>query len=158
MYNVGIAYLLWFVSGFGALGFHRFYLGKITTGLIWMFTGGLGFIGSIYDFLTLPSQVNAENYKLIQQKQMQNSMYGMQAQKSNVPTPETIALRIAKGSNGTVTPGLLAMEANIDIDKAKDVLEKLVAKHVAEIRVTRTGTICYCFPEFITDESHFEQL
>ncbi|MDR1107200.1 MAG: NINE protein, partial [Treponema sp.] len=31
MYSVGIAYLLWFLSGFGALGFHRYYLGKIPT-------------------------------------------------------------------------------------------------------------------------------
>ncbi len=158
MYNVGIAYLLWFLSGFGALGFHRFYLGKIPTGLLWMFTGGLGMVGSLYDFFTLPSQVNAANFKLIQQKQLQNSMYGMQMQKANLPTPETITLRLAKANNGTVTPSLLAMEANIDIDRAKEVLEKLVAKHVAEIRVTRTGTICYCFPEFIKDESQFEQI
>ncbi|MBN2048976.1 MAG: NINE protein, partial [Spirochaetales bacterium] len=27
MYSTLVAYLLWFVSGFGALGLHRFYLG-----------------------------------------------------------------------------------------------------------------------------------
>jgi TM2 domain-containing membrane protein YozV len=61
MYSVGIAYLLWLISGFGALGFHRFYLGKFFTGLLWMFTGGLGMIGSIYDFITLPVQVMEAN-------------------------------------------------------------------------------------------------
>lgn len=158
MYSVGIAYLLWFLSGFGALGFHRFYLGKIPTGILWMVSGGLGMIGAIYDFFTLPTQVEAANFKLLQQKQMQNSLYALNSEKSNSPAPETIALRLARANNGTVTPSLLAMEANIDIDKSKSVLEKLVAKQVAEIRVTRTGTICYCFPEFIRDESQFEQI
>jgi len=60
-YSVGIAYLLWLCSGFGALGLHRFYLGKIFTGLLWMCTGGLGMIGSIYDLITLPGQVREAN-------------------------------------------------------------------------------------------------
>jgi len=63
MYSVGIAYLFWLFSGFGALGFHRFYLGKILTGLLWMCTGGLGMVGSVYDFLTLPGQVREANIR-----------------------------------------------------------------------------------------------
>ena len=65
MYSVGIAYLLWLLSGFGALGFHRFYLGKILTGLLWMFTGGLGMIGSIYDLFTLARQVRDANMQYV---------------------------------------------------------------------------------------------
>jgi hypothetical protein len=63
MYSVSIAYLLWFLSGFGIFGFHRFYLGKIPTGLLWMFTGGLGMVGSVYDFFTLERQVREANYR-----------------------------------------------------------------------------------------------
>jgi hypothetical protein len=62
MYSLFIAYLLWFVSGFGALGFHRLYLGKIPTALLWMFTGGLLGIGSLYDLFTLPFQVKEANH------------------------------------------------------------------------------------------------
>ncbi|MDR2445739.1 MAG: TM2 domain-containing protein [Treponema sp.] len=61
MYSVGIAYLLWLISGCGALGLHRFYLGKIPSGLLWMFTGGLCMVGSIYDFFTLGGQVRKAN-------------------------------------------------------------------------------------------------
>ena len=61
-YNVGLAYLLWLFSGFGALGLHRFYLGKIGTGLLWFFTGGLCGIGWLYDFCTLNSQIDERNY------------------------------------------------------------------------------------------------
>jgi hypothetical protein len=62
MYSLGIAYLLWLVSGFGALGLHRFYLGKIFTGILWMCTGGLLGIGCLYDLFTLPFQVREANY------------------------------------------------------------------------------------------------
>lgn len=40
MKSKGVAYLLWLVSGFGWLGFHHFYLGKIGKGIIWIFTLG----------------------------------------------------------------------------------------------------------------------
>ena len=55
-YNVAIAYLLWLCSGCGALGFHRFYLGKVGTGIVWMLSGGLFGIGCLYDAVTLYQQ------------------------------------------------------------------------------------------------------
>lgn len=41
----------------GVFGIHRFYMGKIGTGLIYLLTGGLLGIGYIYDTLTLNEQV-----------------------------------------------------------------------------------------------------
>ena len=38
---------------FGIFGVHRFYEGKIFTGLLWLFTGGLGLIGWIIDLIIL---------------------------------------------------------------------------------------------------------
>ena len=37
----------------GLLGIHRFYVGKIGSGLLWMFTGGLLGIGAIVDFFVI---------------------------------------------------------------------------------------------------------
>jgi hypothetical protein len=62
MYSLGIAYLLWLISGLGALGLHRLYLGKIATCILWACTGGLFGIGSLYDLFTLPFQVKEANY------------------------------------------------------------------------------------------------
>ena len=37
----------------GVLGVHRFYVGKVWTGLLWLFTGGLGGVGALVDFIFL---------------------------------------------------------------------------------------------------------
>ena len=39
----------------GALGIHRFYVGKIGTGIIWFLTGGCFIIGWIYDIIKIAS-------------------------------------------------------------------------------------------------------
>ena len=42
------------VLGFlGLAGIHRFYRGKILSGLLWLFTGGLFLIGTILDIAAL---------------------------------------------------------------------------------------------------------
>ncbi len=57
--SVFVAYVLWFF--FGLLGIHRFYCGKAISGLIWMFTGGLFFIGWIIDIFLIPGMVRDAN-------------------------------------------------------------------------------------------------
>ena len=56
-----MSYLLWLLGGFGVLGLHRFYLGRWITGLLWLFTGGLFFIGAIVDLVLIPGMVQVEN-------------------------------------------------------------------------------------------------
>lgn len=38
---------------FGLLGIHRFYVGKIGTGILWLCTGGLAGVGAIVDFILI---------------------------------------------------------------------------------------------------------
>lgn len=45
----------------GLFGIHRLYMGKIITGILFMFTGGLLGLGYAYDVLTLNGQVEELN-------------------------------------------------------------------------------------------------
>jgi TM2 domain-containing membrane protein YozV len=45
----------------GIFGIHRFYMGKIFTGLLYFCTGGLFLFGLIYDFWTLNDQLSELN-------------------------------------------------------------------------------------------------
>ncbi len=45
----------------GIFGIHRFYMGKIGTGILYLLTIGLFGIGIIYDFWTLNEQISSEN-------------------------------------------------------------------------------------------------
>ena len=47
----------------GWLGIHRFYLGKVFTGLLYMLSGGLFGLGILYDFFTLNGQVSELNQR-----------------------------------------------------------------------------------------------
>jgi len=57
-----VAYLLWFFFGF--LGVHKFYLGKMGWGILYLLTGGIFLIGWLIDLFTLPSQVRHANEEL----------------------------------------------------------------------------------------------
>jgi TM2 domain-containing membrane protein YozV len=54
--NYDLAWIL--LTFLGLFGIHRFYMGKVFTGLLYLCTGGLFFIGYLYDFLTLNEQLS----------------------------------------------------------------------------------------------------
>ena len=61
--NKETAYILWACGLVGLMGLHRFYMGKIGTGLLWFFTLGLFGIGWLVDGFTLGNQVELVNLK-----------------------------------------------------------------------------------------------
>jgi TM2 domain-containing membrane protein YozV len=50
-----------FLTFLGVFGVHRFYMGKIWTGILWLVTGGLLGLGWLYDLWTLNEQIDEIN-------------------------------------------------------------------------------------------------
>jgi hypothetical protein len=150
MYNVGIAYLLWLFSGFGVLGFHRFYLRKYRTGIIWMVTGGFFFVGALYDFFTLRRQVEdanlRENQSLRDRTASLDPAFGRKIPKDSI---ERVILKLAKTNKAVVSASALALEANIPLEEAKENLDKLTAKGFVELQVTANGAVVYVVPDMM---------
>lgn len=56
--------LAWILLTFlGLFGAHRFYMGKILTGLLYLVSGGLFGFGLLYDFWTLNAQISEINHR-----------------------------------------------------------------------------------------------
>lgn len=61
-YDYNMAWIL--LTFLGPFGVHRFYMGKWLTGLLYLFTGGLGLVGVLYDLWTLNEQVSESNVRM----------------------------------------------------------------------------------------------
>ena len=58
--NYSVAWIL--LTFLGLFGIHRFFMGKILTGILYLLTAGLLGFGVLYDFWTLNSQVSETNH------------------------------------------------------------------------------------------------
>jgi TM2 domain-containing membrane protein YozV len=62
--QVSWSYGFWCICLVGLCGIHRFYLGKWLTGILWLLTGGLLFIGQLIDLFLIPGMVERKNHEL----------------------------------------------------------------------------------------------
>jgi predicted transcriptional regulator len=121
-------------------------------------------VGSIYDFFTLPGQVREANIRNVLFQGTVNNRQGWRnvsdGEARIVREKETVErtiLRLAKQNKGILTASELALDANIPMDEARKVLDTLVSKGFAELRVRKTGTLVYTIPEMMDDDSPFEE-
>ena len=105
MKSKGVAYLLLIM--FGTLGFHRFYIGKVGTGILYLFTGGLFLVGVVIDLFTLGTKVELVNLKAQGSGGGANTVSQKQAQAQNivvnVNTPPSESTQKTQDSKPEVT-------------------------------------------------------
>ena len=123
-----------------------------------MFSGGLIGIGSIYDLITIPSQVRDAN---INQAIMDGTL---RIDNTRLLSPgnakvftekekvEQVVLKVAKTSKGIITASELALSAKISLEEAKKALDEMVSKGHAELRVRQSGSLVYAIPDLMDHE------
>ena len=136
-----------------------------------MFTGGLFALGSIYDLITLPAQVREANYRNAILNQAynrsrrpvgQNWRYATDAEARVLGSadrkdhPERAVLKLAKENKGIITVSDLALAADIPIEEAKKILEALVMKGFAELRVRKSGSLVYVITDMADKDEPLE--
>lgn len=145
MYRLWLAYLLWLVGGFGVLGFHRLYLRKIPTAVLWFLTGGLAFIGAAFDFLTLRSQVEAANRR--------DGLAAGRVAALRPPAPEKeplerTVLRVAQQNAGRVSAVQVAAASEWTLGEVQAELDRLAKQGLCELRILKGGGTVYHFADF----------
>lgn len=81
------ALLLSAASGFGFCGLHRFYVGKIFTGILWFLTFGLGFVGQIIDIIMILTGHFKDRYGRPLEVWLEKEELGHRESEAAVPAP-----------------------------------------------------------------------
>ena len=122
-------------------------------------------VGSIYDFITLPGQVQEANIRraIIEAgtrragaelwRDVTDGEARIVKEKESL---ERTILRVAKENKGIITTTEIALAANISIDEAKKNLDALVSKGFAELRVRKSGTLVYTIPDLMDKDEPLE--
>ncbi len=162
MRSLTLSYLLAALGFVGVSGVHRFYLGKPITGLLWFFTGGLFMIGTIYDLITMESQVREANRFALPpgQPALPPGAYPRYGQQPGfVPQPDPNAdlrnpevdlelrvLKLARLRGGRLTAASTAAELNIPVAEADAKLTEIATAGHANVDVSDEGAVLYDFP------------
>jgi TM2 domain-containing membrane protein YozV len=137
MKKVSTAYLLWLGGLFGFAGLHRFYTGRIWTGILWFFTWGLFGFGQFFDLLLIPNMIESK------------AAIASQSLPQLTQNPTLIALLQAAESRGgklSVTQGVMA--TGIHFTEMETLLKGMLKTDYVDIcNDPETGTVLYEFKE-----------
>lgn len=113
MKSKGLAYVLWFF--FGWAGIHRFYVGKVVTGVIYLFTGGLLGFGWFIDLFLLGGYVDTYNAMFMARTAVNNTNANVNNVVVNIPghlTAPQQPTQTAQPAQATQKPQTQAEEGN----------------------------------------------
>ncbi|MGV2831882.1 TM2 domain-containing protein [Myxosarcina sp. GI1(2024)] len=160
----GSSYVLWLGILFGLGGLHRLYNGKVTTGILWLCTGGLFGIGQIIDLFLIPRMVEAKEKQLLTDSNsswnsfcdhshtLPKSELMLESGQAMVDSSIAKLVKVAESTGGelSVTQGVIA--TGLKFIEVEDLLNELVKTDYVEIdNDPKTGTVIYRFRELASD-------
>jgi TM2 domain-containing membrane protein YozV len=150
-----VSYLLCGAGFFGIGGLHRLYNGKIGTGLLWLCTGGLFYIGQVVDLLIIPNMVDEYEQKLRLKAGVSSAGIPMNERifisQVHQPNGKPLIVKLieaaeANGGSLTVTQGVKATGASL-IEVETMLKEMLQSNHVRIGNNPISGVVTYYFDE-----------
>ncbi|AFY79071.1 MAG: TM2 domain-containing protein [Hydrococcus sp. C42_A2020_068] len=159
--NVGIAYLLWALGFFGICGIHRFYMGKTTSGIVWLLTAGLCGFGQFIDVVLIPGMVQERNLYLWEKARAdrllnmietgQNIKINPVASDASEQLEEKIdpmlkLLKAAAANGNVLSIGQAMISTGMSHEEVEELLKKAQRKGIAYIdNDPKSGAIRYYF-------------
>lgn len=150
-----VSYILCGAGFLGIGGLHRLYNGKIGTGLLWLCTGGLFYIGQLVDLVIIPNMVDEYEQKLRLKAgvspagiPINERIFISQVHQPN-GKPLIVQLIEAAEANGgslTVTQGVKATGASL-VEVETMLKEMLQSNHVRIGNNPISGVVTYYFDE-----------
>jgi TM2 domain-containing membrane protein YozV len=148
------AYLLWFFLGWCSA--HKFYLGKIGIGILYLLTGQLFGIGWLIDLFTLGNQVDL--YNALHGgggANIQNTNQNSQNIVVNVASPTGITPEVKVSAekqilalsekNSSLSVKQIVSQTSLEMEEAEEAVKKLVSKGMAKEQVGADGKLTYDF-------------
>ncbi|WP_138501968.1 TM2 domain-containing protein [Nostoc sp. PA-18-2419] len=153
--RVLVSYILCGVGFFGLGGLHRLYNGKIGTGLLWLCTFGLFYVGQAVDLLLIPGMVDEYENKLRLKAGV--SPFGVPvnqpiiASQVHHPSGNQLMIKLidaaeSRGGTLTVTQGVKATGASFA--EVENTLKEMYKSGYVKIdNDPNTGAVTYHFHE-----------
>lgn len=148
----GVAYILWTFGLMGFCGIHRFYSGKITSGLIYFFTLGFFGIGQFVDLFLIPGMTKERNLYLLYKATVESRN---NSPKVTLVKPETetkkvdpmlTLLKAAASHNNVLSIGQAMLATEMPIDQVEGLLNQALKQGLAHIdNDEKTGAVRYYF-------------
>ena len=155
--QTAISYLFWVAGLSGFCGLHRLYNGKISTGLLWLFTLGLLGVGQFVDLALIPGMADKRSRQL-KERRYQLSRFdspAVVAEPINQAQSLTLKLlQIAKRNQGRLLVTDCVLETGATFEEIETQLKTLVKSGYAHVtNDVVSGVVIYEIPELEISQS-----
>ena len=147
----GVAYILWAFGLMGFCGIHRFYSGKITSGLIYFLTFGFLGVGQVVDLFLIPGMTREKNMRLLYQATVDARNNNPQVtlvekEEPEAKDPMLVLLKAAAANNNALSVGQVMLATELPIEQVEKLLNKALKQGLAHIdNDEQTGAVRYYF-------------